>query len=196
MITLTQKPPTSVFVDDTEYEVAYDFRSILGIVDALESATSGEEIKGLAAIQTFYKGNLPTNIQEALQQWGWFFRCGRDALKAKGGKAGKTKPPDMSFSFDAPYIYAAFLEQYGIDLTEADLHWWKFMALFKSLSPDCKFNEIRHCRSVSIKKNTPKERQDYYKEMKRIHALPNPEQDGVDALTDALLHGGDVSGLL
>ena len=46
-----------------------------------------------------------------------------------------------------------FLEQYGIDLTqEHDLHWWRFKAMFDSLSEKTQFVKIMGYRSMTITK--------------------------------------------
>lgn len=43
----------------------------------------------------------------------------------------------LDYAIDADYIYAAFLSQYGIDLLDVkELHWHKFLALFKGLKDD------------------------------------------------------------
>lgn len=39
----------------------------------------------------------------------------------------------VDWDVDANLIFAAFMQAYGIDLTEADLHWHKFKALFDAL---------------------------------------------------------------
>jgi hypothetical protein len=51
---------------------------------------------------------------------------------------------------DSEYIYAAFMQQYGISLIERDLHWHDFLALFGALK-DTRFNEIRSIRASAMK---------------------------------------------
>lgn len=48
----------------------------------------------------------------------------------------------LDYQIDADYIYAAFLEQYGIDLLETDMHWHKFRALLNGLNEKVKLREI------------------------------------------------------
>ena len=61
-----------------------------------------------------------------------------------------TGKPQKAFDFlqDAQYIYAAFLQVYGIDLFEQQgrLHWWKFNALLQALPDDTKFTQIVQIR--------------------------------------------------
>lgn len=48
----------------------------------------------------------------------------------------------LDYELDGDYIYSSFLCQYGIDLTEADMHWHKFMALLRGLNRYSKLQEI------------------------------------------------------
>ena len=49
----------------------------------------------------------------------WFYKCGREPPKAKM-KSGKAKKQTAvySFEYDDGYIFAAFMEVYGIDLVD------------------------------------------------------------------------------
>lgn len=101
----------------------------------------------------------------------WFYSCGRRFGNGKSGK-GRKKAAVYSFEYDDGYIYAAFMENYGIDLTSIEyLHWWKFKALFKSLH-DCKLCEIMAYRSEEITDKTPLWRRKQIEECQRIYALP------------------------
>lgn len=48
----------------------------------------------------------------------------------------------IDYEVDADYIYSAFLGQYGIDLTETDMHWHKFRALLNGLNSSTRMYEI------------------------------------------------------
>lgn len=77
-----------------------------------------------------------------------------------------------AFDHDFPYIYAAFLERYNIDLIDIDyLHWWKFRALFKGLH-DCKFTEIAGYRAMEITADMSESRRNQIEELQEIYALP------------------------
>ena len=104
-----------------------------------------------------------------------------------------------SFEHDDDYIYSAFLTQYHIDLQDIKyLHWWKFKALLKTLSSDLEFCKIMEYRSVDINANMTKEQRDFYRRKKELYALPLPadEEEKVDAIAEALMNGGDLTGLL
>lgn len=77
-----------------------------------------------------------------------------------------------ALDYDFPYIYAAFLERYGIDLIDIPyLHWWKFRALFRGLH-DCKFTEIVGIRATEITSDMSESRQRQIEEQQEIYALP------------------------
>ena len=115
----------------------------------------------------------------------WFYKCGREPPKAKP-KSGRAKKQTAvySFEYDDGYIFAAFLEVYGIDLCEVQyLHWWKFKAMFRALH-DCKLTDIMGYRSEELNSKTPEYRKKFVEDMKRLYALPRSlsEQQKIDEL--------------
>ncbi len=70
----------------------------------------------------------------------------------------------VDYAIDADYIFAAFMEQYGIDLVESDMHWYKFQALFKGLH-STKLNEIIGYR---LWENTGGKRDAYTRQMEKL----------------------------
>lgn len=71
----------------------------------------------------------------------------------------------FDFELDAEYIYSAFLQAYGIDLFESNMHWHKFRALLLSLPKDTLMSEIMGYRAY---KGNDKE----FKKLKSKWALP------------------------
>ena len=53
-------------------------------------------------------------------------------------------------------------------------------------------------RSVKINSKMSKEQREFYKKMQSIHALPitDAERKADELLTEALLNGGDITGLV
>lgn len=115
----------------------------------------------------------------------WFYKCGRESPKVKtsSGRA-KKQTAVYSFEHDDGYIFAAFLEVYGIDLVDVPyLHWWKFKAMFRALH-DCKITDIMGYRSEEINSKTPEYRRKFAEDMKKLYALPRSlsEQQKIDEL--------------
>lgn len=91
----------------------------------------------------------------------------------------------LDFAIDADYIYAAFMEQYGIDLLTARLHWYSFNALLHGLH-DTELNNIINARLYK-----PSGRNDEYEKTKQRQyeawRLPQPADNEPDeALEDFL----------
>ncbi len=117
----------------------------------------------------------------------WFYKCGKEArevksAKTKGAKA-KATAAVYSFEHDDGYVYSAFLEVYGLDLTAVEyLHWWKFKALFRVLH-DCKFTDIMGYRAEDLDE-APDYRKRFLRDMKKLYALPRSlsEQQKIEEL--------------
>ena len=138
-------------------------------------------------------------VQEALNGIMWFYRCGADETagsETEGDASGKDPP--FSYEHDAGYIYAAFIEAYGIDLTKNRLHWWQFRALFLGLPETVLFCKIMGYRTMEIPPKMPKEKKKFYQRMKRIYKIPEPaEQIRLEKEMEAILaNGGDISQLI
>jgi hypothetical protein len=58
----------------------------------------------------------------------------------------------FSFDEDANYIYASFMQEYGIDLIDqrGKLAWEKFIALLNGMRSNTKFNEIVSIRATEL----------------------------------------------
>lgn len=104
--------------------------------------------------------DLIPDFESAVQGLLWFYRCGEpvDKRLVKHAEAVGTKRI-YDYGQDAQYIYAAFMQQYGIDLCDIDyLHWWKFRAMFNSLGEDCMITKIIGYRATELSGLDPKTR--------------------------------------
>ncbi len=195
---LTDALPEAVTVAGTVYPIRTDFRVSVEFELLAQDPAVQEKDKVLRALDLYYP-QIPKDIQVACGQLIWFYRCGKQEAQDGDGEDSGDGRKVYDFEHDADYIYAAFLEQYGIDLTKAKhLHWWKFRAMFRGLDDNCEFVKIMGYRGMKIPSKMPKEQKAFYRRMKRIYALPLPEkeQQKNDAITEALMNGGDVSSLL
>lgn len=157
--------PQTVNIGGTEYTIHADFRTSIQFEQMLFDSELSKEEALSKGIDLYYPVR-PKDDMEALEKMIWFYSCGEEQKKSKQ----TTSKRMYSIEHDFRYIYAAFLEQYRIDLLEEDMHWWKFRALFLSLN-DCMFQRIVGYRAVDLKKLPPEERK-RYKELKSAFALP------------------------
>ena len=190
--------PTTVNIDNKEYEINSDFRTSILFELLMQDGIIDEDDKILMALQLYYP-DIPENIKEAIEQMLWFYRCGKDVSSSKGNGKSKGVTQIYSFEYDDDYIYSAFLDQYGVDLQDIEyLHWWKFKAMFKSLKDDNMIVKIMGYRSMDLSKVKDKEQKAYYKRMQKLYEIPisKDEQNKLDDITIALLSSEDLSKVL
>lgn len=190
--------PETVDIDGAEYRINSDFRISILFELLMQDDEVGKRQKLIQGLKLYYP-EIPQNMTEAVDKMIWFYRCGKETESGGHGSGSGRAKQIYSFEHDDDYIYAAFLEQYGIDLQDVEeLHWWKFRALFRGLSEDTEFVKIMGYRSVKITSKMSKEQREFYKKMQSIHALPitDAERKADELLTEALLNGGDITGLV
>ncbi len=182
---ITGALPETVLIDGTAYPIRCDFR--IGMqVERVRGSVADDWVRIVRLLQMYYP-RIPGNIAGAIEGMLWFYRCGEpeekeeDSNKRQRYQRRNSRDPAYSFAQDAPYIYAAFREQYGIDLTETEMHWWKFMALFESLNEETKMSRIMYYRKASTH-GLPKEKRAFLNEMKKLYKI-----------TDASVIGEKVS---
>lgn len=196
---LIDELPDTVMVGGEEYEIRTDFRISMLFELLMQDGSVEPADKTKQALELYYPV-IPGNYKEAVEALLWFYKCGKaDNPQKQKINARKSKTRVYSFEYDDDYIYAAFMTQYGIDLQDIeDLHWWKFRAMFNSLTNQCEFVKIMEYRSIDLKDDMPKEQKSFYRKMKRIYALPSmdDEDERTNAIADALMSDGDLTGLL
>lgn len=195
---IIDKLPEAIVINNVNYKVNTDFRKWIEFEMLLSKKTfsDGETVENIStALATIFIDN-PINaadIQAIIDGAFWFYRCGKDKPK-------KTNAKDIySFEHDDIYVYAAFKDQYGIDLQDVEcLHWWKFKSLFQGLKSDNKIVEIMGYRAMPLDGKMSPEMRKFYKEMKETYVIPISKQEKQmqDAITQALLNGGDLTGIV
>ena len=156
----------------------------------------------LFMLRLFYNVKRMTVTEEHIDRMFWFFSCGREKEKKKFPRkiAGLNDKQPFDFEEDADLIYAGFMQQYGIDLQESDMHWWKFMILLENLGNGTRLQKVMEYRTIDTgNKNLSKTEQEFYRAMQRYYGLEQklpPMSEKERLIEEALIHGGDVSKLL
>ena len=119
------KPIDYVEIDGIKHKINTDFRIWIEISDIMSDKGISDRERLTKSLLLCY-GTIPNKPAEALERMLWFFRGGNEIKPKKNQE--KNQKAVYSFKYDADYIYAAFLQQYGIDITDASLHWWRFKA--------------------------------------------------------------------
>lgn len=165
--------PETVEIDGSKYTINTGFRIGILFEELMLDKTLSSEQKVYLAIKLYYK-EVPTNLEKAIEQIQWFYRCGKDITVSTGTGKGNKEDRIYSFEYDDDYIYSAFLTQYGVDLQDIKhLHWWKFKAMFKSLNEDNRISKIMGYRAMKITNEMSDNEKKHYREMKKVYALPD-----------------------
>lgn len=162
MIDLSKKDRSrqkSVWVDGEEYPIHTDFYYWIAFGKYFETLQAGGEFP-LSDLDYLYntldtsdgkRYGIPENRKAGYEEL-WKFYANEQPLphplKESNVKA-------IDWNIDSEYIYAAFLQQYGINLIKDDLHWHDFLSFFSALH-DTKINEIISARYIKDEKGTTK----------------------------------------
>ena len=107
--------PQAVKVGGSFYKIHTDYKYILRFRELLQDRTAG-----LKAFDFMYINEIPAGRLEGITAIYDFMNPPRELPRSTGEESGDIV---LDYDKDAPYIYAAFLEQYGIDLVDTRLHW-------------------------------------------------------------------------
>lgn len=169
----TQHPPSAVSLGGLLYQFNSSFRAVIQFEQVMQDKDLRAEDRIYIVLKLFFGEQYlePSLYQDAIKYILWFYRGGDN--EEDTGKTGSRKTKAIySFIHDDGLIYAAFLEQYGIDLVNEDLHWFQFRALFLSLSEKTKMAEVMRIRAINISQ-VPKEERKRYAKLKRLYVLPD-----------------------
>lgn len=149
--------PESVEVDGSLYTIQTSFKYFLRFIELL----ANKDIKP-QDFDFMYKNKKPQDRESGLIALVQF--CNPPQNLPHTDKLEGSSEKAVDYTIDADYIFAAFMERYGIDLVESDMHWYKFQALFKGLH-DTKLNEIIGYR---LWENTSGKRDAYTRQMEKL----------------------------
>lgn len=166
---LTDVFPDSVIIDEEKCYMKTHFKRWIEFELIMMSPKLKDEIK-LAAILPLCFKKLPSSADKAVKACMKFY-CGN----VKRGK-GDAKT-SYNFLHDAELIYAAFMSQYGIDLSREDMHWYKFRALFKGLKSDNKISEVMQLREMNLSEIKDSDVRRKYQKLKKFWELPDLRTD-------------------
>ena len=189
---ITDGLPDCVEIDGGTYYINTDFRVWVKI-ELLFSDDVPEGYRLPLALGLAFD-TIPENKEEAAEALLAFYSGGKNAEKKASGKKKKSRRNRRiySFEYDSEYIYAAFLQAYGIDLADVKMHWFKFKALFAALPDECLMSKIMGWRALEITKDMPEASRKRYAELKDAYRLPlsQTEEEKIRAAKEFLMGGG------
>lgn len=142
---LIEQFPDAIEIDGEVYAVNTDFRVGLQIMADFENPDFDQDECNYLMLNRLYI-DLPDDrdasfYQKAAGKAVKFLNAGDEAERDTEGK-----PRLYSFIKDARLIYSAFSQTHAVDLQTADMHWWRFLALFMDLGADTAFNSMVNLR--------------------------------------------------
>ena len=166
--------PVAVEISGREYEIITDFREWIRFIDMMNDKEIPPNLKVMFTLRMFPGGLSLSEVelQDLLKSFSLFLACKTKdddtAVDSDDDNPSPRKPQILSYSVDAPYIVAGFLQDYGIDLLTVDyMHWWKFRALLDGLRDDTEIKRRMYYRSIDTSKIKSKEER---KRIRRIQA--------------------------
>lgn len=167
---ITDKLPESVSLCGKSYPIKTDFKVWLRFHEIIKDKGKSPAEKFTDAVLCCFDPykckNLPDSYEETLSVLFSFFA---GTPKGKNG----TKPAEKVFDFteDADYIFASFFQEYGIDLSESSMHWYKFLALLNGLSENSRLKKAVAWRSINLAEIEDTKRRNFCRKMKEFYRL-------------------------
>lgn len=173
MLSLTKTgAPETVKVEGAFFRIKTDFRYWISFSKMLKENHTFLEYDFL------YEDEKPEDRKAGFDALVAFFV---DKHELPRVKESENKSKAIDYELDADLIFSAFYEVYGIDLTDAKLHWHKFKALLNGLH-GTKLNEV-----IGYRLYDETEKSDWKKsmlELRGMWALPeeitDEEQKAID----------------
>ena len=151
--------PKTITVSGNSFNIKTDFREWIKFGKLLESNCTYNDLKYLLE-ETDYIFDFD-ELNEMLLQFKEFYVNENSTPNVIGGSREKL----IDYVEDGEFIYASFLQAYGIDLVDAKMHWHKFKALLISLPGDTKMAQIMQHRGYEESNKSTKQE---YKELKEM----------------------------
>ena len=174
--------PEAIDVCGDTVPIVTDFREYIKLIDMLADSELSVSDKQLCILQYFK--SMPCDFDEALGGLVDFVKMSKlkPDLQSSQDENKDDDPPQKalySFSYDYPYIFSAFMRDYGINIrTIPYMHWWEFRMLFDGLSNDNEIKQRIMYRGIDL--NDVKDKDERKRIMKIQREIKLPD----DILTD------------
>ena len=144
--------PEYVKINNKKYKINTNFRIAIECNEIAMDETIGDFERALAIIYKLFGDdgiNDTDNYEKLLELAQKYLSCGKEVVD-------NNEEPDMDFIQDMDYIETSFMSDYSIDLTNTEMHWWKFYNLINGLSNSemgncCVLNRVRNLRTYDTK---------------------------------------------
>lgn len=162
------------------YEIDSDFQIGIMISQCMRDESLNKLEKICTAANLLFGeeiDNYPQSYEEISEALQWFLNGWNQDNVSTGKKSAgeKQEVETMDFDTDQWRIYAAFKEQYGIDLNTIEhLHFWVFMGLLTNLE-ECTFTRVISIREKKIDSKMSKEEKSFLQKAKELFKIRKTE---------------------
>lgn len=180
MNVLIEGLPKTVTVNGSPFSLKTNFYIGIIFTELMTDSKITPYEKVIRAIDLWYQKKPPMEsydqIKEAFDKIMWFYTMGENEEESTSNSRVRVRNRPtriLDYEADQAYIVSAFQQQYGIDLTVENIHWWKFKMLFNGLTEKTKMVKIMKYRAMEIDPKMPEKQRKFYQEMKILYALPD-----------------------
>nr|DAU36384.1 MAG TPA: hypothetical protein [Caudoviricetes sp.] len=191
MLDLSRKLTDKLVIDDKEYALDLSFNNVLKLFEMWRDEDVPEFVKPHFGIRILTGETLEDfTVEEMSEVFNEVFEehislstvednhveydLAGNPMKTTASN-GKQEQAPYDIRYDGDYIYASFLQAYGIDLfdVQGKLHWKKFNALLSGLPEGTKFMEVIKIRKWKPQKGDSAEYKEEMRKLQKDYALPN-----------------------
>lgn len=190
MLDLSRKLTDKLVIDDKEYALDLSFNNVLKLFEMWRDEDVPEFVKPHFGIRILTGETLEDfTVEEMSEVFNEVFEehislstvednhveydLAGNPMKTTASN-GKQEQAPYDIRYDGDYIYASFLQAYGIDLfdVQGKLHWKKFNALLSGLPEGTKFMEVIKIRKWKPQKGDSAEYKEEMRRLQKDYALP------------------------
>lgn len=190
MLDLSRKLTDKLVIDDEEFPLNLSFDNVLRLFEMWRDEDVPEFVKPHFGIRILTGETLEDfTVEEMSEVFNEVFEehislsevednhveydLAGNPMKTTASN-GKQEQAPYDIRYDGDYIYASFLQAYGIDLfdVQGELHWKKFNALLSGLPEGTKFMEVIKIRKWKPQKGDSAEYKEEMRRLQKDYALP------------------------
>lgn len=190
MLDLSRKLTDKLVIDDKEFPLNLSFDNVLRLFEMWRDEDVPEFVKPHFAVRILTGETLEDfTVEEMSEVFNEVFEehislstvednhveydLAGNPMKTTASN-GKQEQAPYDIRFDGDYIYASFMQAYGIDLfdVQGELHWKKFNALLSGLPEGTKFMEVIKIRKWKPQKGDSAEYKEEMRRLQKDYALP------------------------
>lgn len=191
MLDLSRKLTDKLVIDDEEFPLNLSFDNVLRLFEMWRDEDVPEFVKPHFGIRILTGETLEDfTVEEMSEVFNEVFEkhislstvednhveydLAGNPMKTTASN-GKQEQAPYDIRYDGDYIYASFLQAYGIDLFDVQgvLHWKKFNALLSGLPEGTKLMEVIKIRKWKPQKGDSAEYKEEMRRLQKDYALPN-----------------------